>query len=291
MRSLRILPLTILLFIVPVAGAAGAMHFRSASALQQSTGSVEDHIKKSNEAFEAKNYAVAKNEAREALKLNKESPEANLLLALAFKSLRNPDDAMKYARKAIQYRQDFADAHYLLAVLLYEQNNPKKAASELETAIRLGARYVSAFILKGTLEILAAQRPAAIESYKEALRLAGPDAAGMTAIKQRVAALETMEEFSKHHSDPSYKRPTPLNAPMPRYTQDARDNKVQGVIRLAVLINEEGMVATVVLLTTLGHGLDEEAVRAAAQLRFSPAMKDGKAVTFWQSLQIEFYLR
>jgi TonB family protein len=292
MSRLRILLLTNLLFIVPVAGAAGTMRFRQADAIQQNTNLIEDHIRKGKEAYEAKNYAVARNEAREALQLNKESPEANLLLALASRGLNRADDAMKYARKAIQYRQDYADAHYLLAVLLYEKNNPQKAASELETAIHLGARFVSAFILKGTLEILKAQRPAAIESYKEALRLAGPDAAGMTAIKQRVAALEAMHEFAaKHHDDPSYKRPIALNAPMPRYTEEARNNKVQGVIQLAVLINEEGKVVTVVLLTSLGHGLDEEAVRAAGQLRFSPAMKDGKAVAFWQSLQIEFWLR
>ena len=198
---------------------------------------------------------------------------------------------MKYARKAIQYRQDYADAHYLLAVLLYEKSSLEKATSELETAMRLGARYANAFILKGTLEIIANQRQAAVDSYKEALRIAGPDAAIMEAIKQRIAALEATEEFTKHQDDPAYKRPTALNAPMPHYTQDARENKVQGMIHAAVFINEEGKVTTVMLLTTLGHGLDEAAVRAAGQLRFSPATKDGKAVPFWQSVQIEFNLR
>jgi TonB family protein len=280
-----------LLCIVSVAGAAGTMRFSPANALQQNTSALEDHIKKSKEAYEAKNYAVARNEAREALQLNKELPEANLLLALASKGLRKADDAMKYARKAIQYRQDYADAHYLLAVLLYEKSRLEKAASELETAMRLGARYANAFILKGTLEILANQRQAALDSYKEALRLSGPDATVMETIKQRAAALEATLEFTKHKDDPAYKRPMPLNAPMPHYTQDARDNKVQGVVSVAVFINEEGKVATVVLLTTLGHGLDEAAVRAAGQLRFSPATKDGKAVPFWQAVQIEFNLR
>jgi len=157
--------------------------------------------------------------------------------------------------------------------------------------MRLGARYANAFILKGTLEILANQRQAALDSYKEALRIAGPDATVMETIKQRAAALEATLEFTKHKDDPAYKQPTPLNAPMPHYTQDARENRVQGVVNAAVFINEEGKVATVVLLTTLGHGLDEAAVRAAGQLRFSPATKDGKAVPFWQAVQIEFNLR
>ena len=291
MSRLRILLLTSLLFIVPVAGAAGTMRFRQADAIQQNTNLIKDHLRKGKEAYEAKNYAVARNEAREALQLNKELPEANLLLALASKGLRKADDAMKYARKAIQYRRDYADAHYLLAVLWYEKSSLEKATSELETAMRLGARYANAFILKGTLEIIANQRQAAVDSYKEALRIAGPDAAIMEAIKQRIAALEATEEFTKHQDDPAYKRPMPLNAPMPHYTQDARENKVQGVVNAAVFINEEGKVATVVLLTTLGHGLDEAAVRAAGQLRFSPATKEGKAVPFWQLVKIEFNLR
>lgn len=291
MSRLRILLLTIVLFIVPVAVAAGTMRFKQADANQQSNPPIEDHISKARDACEAKNYAVARNEAREALRLKQDSPEANLLLALASRGLRKADDAMKYARKAIQYRQDYADAHYLLAVLLFEKRNLDKATSELDTAMRLGARYANAFILKGSLEIFAGQRQAALESYKEALRLAEPDAASVAPLKERVTALEAIQEFLKHKDDTAYTRPKVLNYTMPRYTQDARDNHIQGAIIAAVLINEQGKVVTVVPLTTLGHGLDEEAVKAASQLQFSPATKDGKAVPFWQSLMVEFNLK
>jgi hypothetical protein len=37
--------------------------------------------------------------------------------------------------------------------------------------------------------------------------------------------------------------------------------------------------------------LDEQAIAAARLVKFRPAMKDGKAVPFWVSLQIEFNLR
>jgi outer membrane biosynthesis protein TonB len=41
----------------------------------------------------------------------------------------------------------------------------------------------------------------------------------------------------------------------------------------------------------LPDGLEEEAIRAAYQLRFRPAMKGGQPVAFWTPVDIEFNLR
>jgi hypothetical protein len=41
----------------------------------------------------------------------------------------------------------------------------------------------------------------------------------------------------------------------------------------------------------LGYGLDEEAVKAVAQMQFQPAMKQGQPVPFWVTLELEFYLK
>jgi TonB family protein len=37
-------------------------------------------------------------------------------------------------------------------------------------------------------------------------------------------------------------------------------------------------------------GLDDEAIKAAKQWRFSPSKKDGKAVAAWMVLKLEFRL-
>ena len=287
----RLIALAILILIAPVVGAARDRWGVGADTAQQPTSTAEDHIKKSSAAYQAKEYKLARDEAKAALKLDQKSPEANLLLALAYKSLRKSDDAMKYAKKAVEYRQGYADAHYLLAVLLYEQGKLKASSTELERAMRLGARFANAYVLKGTLEIIADMREEALASYKEALRQAGPDAAAMTNIQQRVTALEFIQEFVKHKDDPAYQRPIPLNAPMPHYTEEARSNRVQGAVSAAVLVDETGNVRTVVLLSTLGYGLDEEATHAASRLKFKPAAKDGKPLPFWQRVMIEFHLK
>ncbi|HET9531278.1 MAG TPA: energy transducer TonB [Blastocatellia bacterium] len=87
-------------------------------------------------------------------------------------------------------------------------------------------------------------------------------------------------------------RPMLLNRPRPNYTEEARKNKIQGVVRVRVLIGPDGSVRQVRLVGGgLPDGLNEEAIRAAYQLRFKAAMKGGRPVAFWQAVDIEFNLR
>jgi len=86
-------------------------------------------------------------------------------------------------------------------------------------------------------------------------------------------------------------RPVALNNPRPNYTEDARRNKVQGTVRVRVLVGADGAVKNVKILGGLPDGLNEEAIRAAYQIRFRPAMKSGQAVAFWQAVDIDFNLR
>ncbi|HJZ69260.1 MAG TPA: energy transducer TonB [Blastocatellia bacterium] len=87
-------------------------------------------------------------------------------------------------------------------------------------------------------------------------------------------------------------RPILLNEPRPLYTEEARKNKVQGVVRVRVLVDERGTVREVRITRGLPDGLNEQAVRAAYQMRFAPAMKNGRPVSYWLSnVEIEFNLR
>jgi TonB family protein len=86
-------------------------------------------------------------------------------------------------------------------------------------------------------------------------------------------------------------KPIPLNSPSPRYTEEARKNKIQGTVRVRVLIGADGGVKQVRMVRGLPDGLEEEAIRAAYQLRFRPAMKGGQPVAFWVPVDIEFNLR
>ncbi|HXF38410.1 MAG TPA: energy transducer TonB [Blastocatellia bacterium] len=87
-------------------------------------------------------------------------------------------------------------------------------------------------------------------------------------------------------------RPVLLNEPRPFYTEEARKNKVQGVVKVRILVDESGAVRQVIVTRALPDGLSEQAIRAANQMRFRPAMKNGQPVAYWISnVEIEFNLR
>lgn len=86
-------------------------------------------------------------------------------------------------------------------------------------------------------------------------------------------------------------KPAALNRPRPNYTEEARKHKIQGTVRLRVLVASNGMVRQVRAVTFLSDGLTEEAIRAAMQMRFRPAMRNGQAVDYWVPVDIEFNLR
>jgi TonB family protein len=86
-------------------------------------------------------------------------------------------------------------------------------------------------------------------------------------------------------------QPILLNNPVPRYTEEARKNKIQGTVTARVLIGADGSVKQVKIVRGLPDGLDEQAIQAAYQLRFRAAMKSGQPVAFWKNVLIEFNLR
>jgi TonB family protein len=86
-------------------------------------------------------------------------------------------------------------------------------------------------------------------------------------------------------------KPMALNKPRPNYTEEARKNKIQGVVLARLLVGADGSVRQVRIVRGLPDGLNEEAIRAAYQIRFKAAMKSGQPVAFWVTVEIEFNLR
>jgi TonB family protein len=81
-----------------------------------------------------------------------------------------------------------------------------------------------------------------------------------------------------------------LSKPRPAYSDEARRLGLEGDVLIEVIFPASGPVQVVRVTSGLGHGLDEAAVRAAQQIRFKPALQDGKPVDFPATLHIEFQL-
>jgi len=81
-----------------------------------------------------------------------------------------------------------------------------------------------------------------------------------------------------------------LAKPKPNYTEEGRKLKIEGEVRLEVQFAATGEVHVIRILEGLGHGLDEQAVRAAQQIKFKPAQCQGKPVDSSATLHIIFQL-
>jgi TonB family protein len=81
-----------------------------------------------------------------------------------------------------------------------------------------------------------------------------------------------------------------LSKPPVQYTPEARQLKVQGDVVLRVTFTAAGRVVVEGVVHSLGHGLDEEARRVAAGIRFRPATRNGQAVDLTTNITITFQL-
>jgi TonB family protein len=75
-----------------------------------------------------------------------------------------------------------------------------------------------------------------------------------------------------------------------RYTEEARQNKVQGVVVLSVIFTSDGRITNIKVVRSLPDGLTEKAIEAAQRIRFQPATKNGAAVSVRGNLEFSFNL-
>jgi TonB family protein len=81
-----------------------------------------------------------------------------------------------------------------------------------------------------------------------------------------------------------------VSKPNPVYTEEARKLHIQGEVLLRVVFSASGRLQVLGVARGLGHGLDEAAIRAAQQIEFKPARRNGQAVDTTATLHILFEL-
>ncbi len=81
-----------------------------------------------------------------------------------------------------------------------------------------------------------------------------------------------------------------FSQPRPGYTEAARQNGVSGVVTLRMVLASSGEVTNITVVSGLPDGLSEKAIAAARQIKFEPAMKDGRAVSQYVQVSYTFSL-
>jgi protein TonB len=76
-----------------------------------------------------------------------------------------------------------------------------------------------------------------------------------------------------------------------KYPDEARENDIEGTVRLQVAVSADGKVTDVRVLQGLGYGLDEEAVRRVRRYSFTPATRNGVPIDTTTPVSIRFELK
>lgn len=107
------------------------------------------------------------------------------------------------------------------------------------------------------------------------------------------ASTDTSTEAPKKKTSatgPADSAPEILDKPRPEYTAEGRSMKIEGDVRLDVVFLANGTIQINKVASGLGHGLDEAAIRAAQQIKFKPAKRQGEPVDYPAVIRIEFRL-
>lgn len=91
-------------------------------------------------------------------------------------------------------------------------------------------------------------------------------------------------------STPGVTTPRPIYKVEPTYSEDAKIAKIQGSVKLNLVIDEQGRTDDIKVVTSLDPGLDEQAVEAVRQWLFAPATKDGVPIPVTASIEVTFRL-
>ncbi len=84
--------------------------------------------------------------------------------------------------------------------------------------------------------------------------------------------------------------PRALQTPDPEYSEEARKAKYQGTCVLWLIVDPDGKPRDIKVARALGMGLDQKAIEAVRNWRFSPAMKDGRPVPVQINVEVNFRL-
>ena len=81
-----------------------------------------------------------------------------------------------------------------------------------------------------------------------------------------------------------------LYKPVPIYTAEARQLHLEGEVLVRVTFEANGGLRVEQVVRGLGHGLDEAALRAAQQIQFRPARRNGQPYDSTALVRIVFEL-
>jgi TonB family protein len=239
-----------------------------------SAKTLSDDVARGIESYKSGDADAAIKLLRAATKKDKTDADAWYYLGLSYEKQENTKDALKAFEKAISLSLSHVTSHAPAASLdEYNKLNPegrRVARAQYATYYARAAESVESYIKL---------RPEAVGTWREQLESLRAYARGL--------ATENDAEAIFLEPDVSQK-PVITFRPEPLYTERARQKQTTGYVRLRLVLSADGMVRHILVLKTLPNGLTQQALNVARQITFTPAMKDGRPVSQYVTIDYNF---
>lgn len=243
--------------------------------------------------------------------------DANSRASLAYAFLlRNDDRAATFANEALKLSPKNVDAHYVLGVRSIRDGLYNAAYERAKKVVEIDPNHAPAYLLKtqALVSSFSIQSGTVIRprgSRGEMLQEAVSDLEKYISLRPNSEDIEyhrnyldSLKFFSEYYGRPENQAPldldpkpetdvrkTPLKIlanPRAQYTDRARNAGISGTVRLLVGFATDGKIKHILVVKSLGYGLDEQSIRAAKQIKFQSATKDGKPVSSVKTMEYSF---
>ncbi|MDQ1559073.1 MAG: hypothetical protein QOD32_2133 [Pyrinomonadaceae bacterium] len=240
-------------------------------------------------------------------------------LAVLFARRGEDSEAIGVAAEAVKYGKQNFEAHYLLAALNYRAGRFPQALEGAEATLKLNPTFPSAHYLKGqTLLGLSDQAQTnawnetpevremlseksrvryeeAVQALEAFVRLA-PDAPEVPKLREELTHMrlyrDALSPSNPNRSIYAAREVTTkaniYSKPEPMYTERARHNGVRGTVRVRLVLGADGRIHHIYATRRLPDGLTEAAISAAQKIKFTPAIKDGRPVSQFVTIEYNF---
>jgi len=237
--------------------------------------------------------------SRTALNLDPSLAEPHHIIGVVHLNAGDPDEALTEAKEAIRLNSELPAGYRLKSQALVSVYAKRTLASSLASKTSSSPQTPKhrAERHKRRLESTAVFKEAA-ESLAIYLRL-DPSSSSADYLREQLVSLtfyvrytgdKTNVDDAPYSADEVRTKARVLAKPEPAYTESAREALVTGTVVLQAVFSADGKVRHILVLAGLPNGLTETAVRAARQIKFTPATIDLRPVSTFVRLEYNFNL-
>ncbi|HQR36220.1 MAG TPA: TonB family protein [Blastocatellia bacterium] len=226
-------------------------------------------LKEARQAYQAGDFQRAVTILKAYVEKKPKSFDGYFQLGLGHHALKQYPEAIAALEKAVQLKSNNALAQFELGQIYIDVKNYEGAIRQYRWLEKKDKRMSDEFRLYIPTEIARQHNlpPSLLDEFKADVEAAQPVVQMSPNLRPEI----TFKEKAK-------------------YTEEARNQGVQGIVVLNVIFSRQGKIIVSGVTRGLPLGLTEMAIEAARKIRFTPAIKDGQPVSVRGSLEFTFTL-